>query len=705
MTEINGFDEGSDQLYQTTDILSDIEKLGVSLWKNTALTENFKLNLFKNNTAKEVIKNQVLPIIEELVIRFSNVYIGSEDKKLKIYVDEVWLFEIQLTREVGIRVSLKRGAINIFSELNNLAGKHSELIQEKDLLRYKFDQIDNQDFISDFKNSICNIQFNTLSKCWVDILAKEAIPEKVSLDFWTKLDEIFTAKENLESFIKLKRMFLNLMKQLKLEANDISSVSCGSNQSNQMLFKADNQNLGGFKIIKDAMTIEFNLIAVLVKRIDFYGNISELAKSEGLTFLQEGSWFKVNINDENLPLIIKLLEHWFDKNRQKTSEQNMPASPENKYKVTSKSPLNEILFGPPGTGKTYHTIEAAVKAAEPESYAVFDGVTKEAVQNEGNTIRGCCSVFRQLLTDKYQQLIAEKQIQFVTFHQSYGYEEFVEGLKANSTDGEISYDVESGIFKKICEDARNADLDETGKPKKYVLIIDEINRGNISKIFGELITLIEPSKRAGNDEAIEVVLPNSSKPFSVPNNLHIIGTMNTADRSLAMMDTALRRRFDFKEMMPKPALFDDECGVIKGINLTELLTTLNKRIEVLHDREHTLGHAFLFPAYNAMVAGNENEAFIELQSAFQNKIIPLLEEYFYDDWNKISLVLGDNQRIKPSDLKFVQEQKIEYNDLFGGDYQSDEFGQPEKQYALAEFSDSVWSNNQAYQAIYATADK
>ncbi|PKG38323.1 AAA family ATPase [Psychromonas sp. Urea-02u-13] len=527
-------------------------------------------------------------------------------------------------------------------------------------------------------------------------------------------------------------------------------------------------------------------------------------------------------------------------------------------KLNSIAPLNQILFGPPGTGKTYHTIEAAVKAAEPQFYASLNIDAKA----------GTTPTQRKELTAKYNKLSKSGHIRFVTFHQSYGYEEFVEGLKAETNeDNQISYKVKDGIFKSICESASSPELDvdknintsgrvwklsiesaqtnpaktfclenniaaigwgdtgdlgaeykndyyntlgkndlktleyfsdvmtegdlvlcinsktsveaigvvagdyefiEKGLPSRndychhrkvtwlaegvnvdfkslngdtafdlktctplsrlsvpsvvkhlaesgvsiakpevnvelvnYVLVIDEINRGNISKIFGELITLIEPSKRAGNDEAIEVVLPNSSKPFSVPNNLHIIGTMNTADRSLAMMDTALRRRFDFKEMMPKPALFDDECGVIKGINLTELLTKLNKRIEVLHDREHTLGHAFFFPAYNAMVAGNENEAFIELQSAFQNKIIPLLEEYFYDDWNKISLVLGDNQKSKHSSLQFVKEELITYTKLFGKEYQSEEFGQPEKQYALAEFTAPVWSNKKAYQAIYA----
>ena len=163
--------------------------------------------------------------------------------------------------------------------------------------------------------------------------------------------------------------------------------------------------------------------------------------------------------------------------------------------------------------------------------------------------------------------------------------------------------------------------------KPHVLIIDEINRGNISRIFGELITLIEPSKRAGNDEAIEVTLPYSKEPFSVPNNLYIIGTMNTADRSLALMDTALRRRFDFIEMMPLPGLVTDD---LEGVNVRKMLEVMNQRIEVLYDREHTLGHAFLMNLHSID----------DLRQAFKNKILPLLEEYFYDDWQKIRWVLG-----------------------------------------------------------------
>jgi 5-methylcytosine-specific restriction protein B len=165
----------------------------------------------------------------------------------------------------------------------------------------------------------------------------------------------------------------------------------------------------------------------------------------------------------------------------------------------------------------------------------------------------------------------------------------------------------------------------------YVLIIDEINRGNIANIFGELITLIEPSKRAGEPEALSVTLPYSKEAFSVPNNLYIIGTMNTADRSLALMDTALRRRFHFEEMMPKPELLADI--EVEGINIQRLLEKMNKRITALYDREHTLGHAFFFPLQN-------EPTLAKLREIFERQILPLLQEYFFEDWNKIRLVVG-----------------------------------------------------------------
>ena len=393
--------------------------------------------------------------------------------------------------------------------------------------------------------------------------------------------------------------------------------------------------------------------------------------------------------------------------------------------------LNRILYGPPGTGKTFNTVDLAWQILNTNDSA--DTTRPGSIQE---------------LKARYPG-----QVEFVTFHQSFSYEDFVEGIQAKSNDGKISYQIESGVFKRIAKSALknledsqkslnqlaedlnfdkrydafithaieseaafkkkkgtefkilNTDDDrltvespdstfsggevqlkveelkrvlQSDYPfqsarevheqifinkykytrqedtyylslvnafrqfnvsvepssqadevslKPHVLIIDEINRGNISRIFGELITLIEPSKRAGNDEAIEVTLPYSKEPFSVPNNLYIIGTMNTADRSLALMDTALRRRFDFIEMMPQPDLVTED---LEGIDLRKMLGVMNQRIEALYDREHTLGHAFLMNV----------ESLADLRQAFKNKVLPLLEEYFYDDWQKIRWVLG-----------------------------------------------------------------
>lgn len=193
------------------------------------------------------------------------------------------------------------------------------------------------------------------------------------------------------------------------------------------------------------------------------------------------------------------------------------------------------------------------------------------------------------------------------------------------------------------------DLSGTNLSDNRVLIIDEINRGNISNIFGELITLIEPSKRTGSDEALSVKLPYSKERFSVPSNLYIIGTMNTADKSLAQVDIALRRRFEFVEMMPKPTLLADiDC---EGIDLEKLLFVLNQRIELLYDREHTIGHSFFIPL--------RDEPTIErLARIFELEILPLLEEYFFEDWERVGQVLGDHLK-KDNSLKFFHEKYSE----------------------------------------------
>lgn len=284
-----------------------------------------------------------------------------------------------------------------------------------------------------------------------------------------------------------------------------------------------------------------------------------------------------------------------------------------------------------------------------------------------------------------------ERFNLITFHQSYGYEEFIEGLCAETDDsGNITYRVKDGAFKELC---RRAEADPS---HRYAMFIDEINRGNISKIFGELISLIELDKRKGGKNPLTVKLPYSSDPFSVPSNVDLIGTMNTADRSLTVMDTALRRRFDFQEMMPE---YDLLSGIeVAGIELSDLLEVINSRIEYLYDREHTLGHAFFMPVVLAQKENGQDAAFKELKSVFKSKIIPLLEEYFFEDWHKIRLVLGDNQ--KDDEFQFIREEKVgskkSLEFLFGKKHNIETYSSEESRYF---FNEEAFDCEEAYQGI------
>ena len=205
---------------------------------------------------------------------------------------------------------------------------------------------------------------------------------------------------------------------------------------------------------------------------------------------------------------------------------------------------------------------------------------------------------------------------------------------------------------EICENKNN-----------YVFIIDEINRGNISKIFGELITLIEPSKRIGQIEGTYARLPYSKSPFGVPDNVYLTGTMNTADRSIATIDTALRRRFQFKEMQPDPSLLDGVC--VEELSIKELLSHMNQKISVLYDREHTIGHAYFMPL-------KISPTIETLALIFRSTILPLLQEYFYEDYEKIRLVLGDNKKTN-EDEQFIIKKVVDYDELFGNtDFELDD---------------------------------
>ncbi len=231
--------------------------------------------------------------------------------------------------------------------------------------------------------------------------------------------------------------------------------------------------------------------------------------------------------------------------------------------------------------------------------------------------------------------------------------------------GELDYwkGYMQGVINHLKKEYKLVEPQKIDKRENYVLIIDEINRGNVAQIFGELITLIEPSKRLGNDEKMTATLPYSQKPFGVPNNLYIIGTMNTADRSVEALDTALRRRFSFEEMMPKPKLLGDK--ELCDVKLSDLLTTINQRIVALKDREHQIGHSYFM--------GLKTDS--DLKDVFKDKIIPLLQEYFYGDYKKIYYVLGPGFVEKKTEKTIFAVENPDY----------DEFDIPEERYDIVSF--------------------
>lgn len=525
-----------------------------------------------------------------------------------------------------------------------------------------------------------------------------------------------------------------------------------------------------------------------------------------------------------------------------------------KNKIETNMPLNQILYGPPGTGKTYATTELAVQIAAPDWYASL---------TETDTIE-----HHKAIKEKYDELIKTKQIAFTTFHQSFSYEDFIEGLKAYVPEGQtnIAYKVEDGILKKIAIKAqkaaginkndvlglnsspkiwkislgetwdverrkkyfenseirigwnatgnllteRNEDqikyfeslgsndqtslndfsegmkigdvilclrdrksiqaigvissdyyfdeqayeldsdfahvrkvkwlatginfnilalnnnfqlgiksvhelariswvqlveelkaqdiiIEEIHNPKtlitnsvNHVLIMDEINRGNISKIFGELITLIEDDKRAGKSDARELTLPYSKEPFTVPSNLYLISTMNTADKSLTQLDLALRRRFEFKEVGPDSQILEDMEASQHDVDIPLMLKKMNQRIQYLKGKDYQIGHSYFMPLCSVM---DETKYLETLRRIFENKIIPLLQEYFFSNLKHIGLVLNDN----PDDMderKIIQDLNFDEN-IFG-------YGQQPKGNPLfaVELNLGCFSDLKRFQQIY-----
>lgn len=353
-----------------------------------------------------------------------------------------------------------------------------------------------------------------------------------------------------------------------------------------------------------------------------------------------------------------------------------------------------------------HTIEESttVRMKVRLSPAIFDKTEDSYWQFAGDWQNDCAHIIElvERLKQGQESTGAIQRYSFVTFHQSYGYEEFVEGLRpildnSDNTPGQVQYEIRPGVFKELCRRARLAPT------QRFAIVIDEINRGNISKIFGELITLIETDKREGAENPISVILPYSGESFSVPSNVDVIGTMNTADRSLALLDTALRRRFDFEAIMPNvsdvPGAPLHNLRVTMGdktIDIPRMLAAINARIEALYDRDHTIGHAYFTSLQSVQ---DELERFNALTEVFRNRVLPLLEEYFFEDWQKIQLVLADNQ--KPTNARFVAQtadQESDLTRLFGTGHGLDSYTTKPRY----QIQSSAFSNPDAYIGIYAT---
>ncbi len=278
-------------------------------------------------------------------------------------------------------------------------------------------------------------------------------------------------------------------------------------------------------------------------------------------------------------------------------------------------PLNSIVYGAPGTGKTYSMVEYALSIIEGVSFEDFKSRNPDRKEN----------------VRRYKEFIKAGQIVFTTFHQNYGYEEFIQGLRPDKDSETMSFRTVDGVFKTIADLALNDDKNN------YVIIIDEINRANISKVFGELITLIEADKRWGETNETSATLP-SGDPFAVPNNLYIVGTMNSADKSISLIDAALRRRFDFIEQKPDSSLVLDDV-------LRKFLESINSNlVSELDSTDLLVGHSYFM---------NKGES--ELCDILNHNIIPLLYEYFYDNRKKVAAILEKAISASGANIEVVNE--------------------------------------------------
>ena len=461
-------------------------------------------------------------------------------------------------------------------------------------------------------------------------------------------------EEDLSDVIINKRTLKEYLKENNCDNNTIKNLSNFSEIKKDDIVilkssftKGEKRDISVFKISAVAKVLEdatsgYEYDERLHHTIPVEWISKEVREIEGINYL--GTLTKIK-NEKVLDIILNNI------NLPHEIEENIS----NEVDELNEDNKNFILYGPPGTGKTYNVINKALEIIDPEGYSEIAEDNREAILNQ------------------YKELVDKGQIAFCTFHQSYGYEEFIEGLKS---DGKGNFVTEDGILKRISYNAAYEGLKEEYKEdelsyndkklkvnnyinkekafkeaKKFVLIIDEINRGNISKVFGELITLLEEDKRIGTSNQIVANLPYTKEKFSLPNNLYIIGTMNTSDKSIAQIDIALRRRFIFEEIMPNYEILDE----IDGIELDKLLIAINERIEFLLDRDHLIGHAYFVNC----------NSYSDIINVVINKIIPLLQEYFYGDNEKVGMILGGIGSSE-GDKYIVYKEEKSANKIFKG---------------------------------------